>query len=124
MHNFRIHYSRIMGRIQLIGWQRPWPGPFTERRLQTLHKQSFRNRLRLVRANIVGCFWCMRVFPPTLIREWIDQNETALCPKCGIDSVIPTKSCTVLDAMYSYWFDRGTALHDMVFDGIPQARKP
>jgi hypothetical protein len=39
----------------------------------------------------------LAVFPPSEIEEWIDTDEhevgqTALCPKCGIDAVIGSKS--------------------------------
>jgi hypothetical protein len=37
-------------------------------------------------------FYCKRTFLPTKIKGWCDKNAsngpTALCPKCGIDSVI------------------------------------
>ena len=41
--------------------------------------------------------------------EWIDDDNTALCPKCGIDSVIGTKSGypitkEFLGQMQAHWF--------------------
>ena len=44
-----------------------------------------------------GCFFCFRKFSPTEIRIWIDKNQTALCPGCGIDAVLGTASGFVLD---------------------------
>jgi hypothetical protein len=46
-------------------------------------------------AEVCGCFYCRRMFPPSTITEWVDENEegvgqTALCPYCGIDTVIPS----------------------------------
>ncbi|HEY5922917.1 MAG TPA: hypothetical protein VIV11_14660 [Kofleriaceae bacterium] len=44
-----------------------------------------------------GCFFCFRTFLPTAIRIWIDKNQTALCPHCGIDAVIGTAAGFKLD---------------------------
>ncbi len=30
----------------------------------------------------------MRIFSPDLILDWTDDADTALCPSCGIDSVL------------------------------------
>lgn len=44
-----------------------------------------------------GCFFCFRTFAASEIRIWIDKNQTALCPRCGIDSVIGTASGFTVD---------------------------
>ncbi|MBB2961679.1 cytoplasmic protein [Methylobacterium sp. R2-1] len=57
-----------------------------------------------------GCFYCLEVFAPDEIAEWIDEDATALCPRCGIDAVIgdlsgyPAGSVTFLRAMHQEWF--------------------
>jgi hypothetical protein len=42
------------------------------------------------------------------IAEWIDDGQTALCPRCGIDSVLPVidgkPDVVLLWAMHRYWF--------------------
>jgi hypothetical protein len=38
-----------------------------------------------------------RTFPPTSIKSWIDANQTALCPACGVDAVIGSASSHRLD---------------------------
>ena len=53
------------------------------------------NRRNVLVADVCGCFYCLRMFHPSTITEWVDENEegvgqTALCPHCGIDSVIPS----------------------------------
>jgi hypothetical protein len=50
-----------------------------------------------MQSEICGCFYCLERFPPNAITEWIDANatgegQTALCPRCGIDSVIGSAS--------------------------------
>src|SRR5438067_13755815 len=66
-------------------------------------------------ASLCGCFYCLRTFPPTAISDWVDEDNssgaTALCPHCGIDSVIPQQpdqplSRELLAAMHAYWFER------------------
>lgn len=57
-----------------------------------------------------GCFYCLKIFHPNEIIEWIDEpGKTALCPFCEIDSVIGESSgfpITVefLQQMQQYWF--------------------
>lgn len=61
-----------------------------------------------------GCFYCCSTFSPGAIKVWIDKNDqgvgtTALCPKCGIDSVIGDRagfpvSPEFLEKMNEYWF--------------------
>ena len=49
---------------------------------------SFRNRARVMQTSECGCFYCLATFPSTDVRDWCDDGETALCPRCGIDSVL------------------------------------
>ena len=55
------------------------------------------HRSELVESKHCGCFFCFRTFPVSEIRIWIDKNQTALCPRCGIDAVIGTASGFVID---------------------------
>jgi hypothetical protein len=80
---------------------------------QTAHKHAFLNREELLASTSCGCFYCLRIFPPGEIVEWIDTRNdidmTALCPYCGIDSVIGAASGypitqTFLKAMHQHWF--------------------
>jgi hypothetical protein len=52
------------------------------------HKHASQHRIELEASSRCGCFFCFRTFPPTSIKAWIDKNQTALCPACGVDSVI------------------------------------
>ena len=75
------------------------------------HRHSSRHRAEVLASRECGCFHCVRTFPPSGIREWIDGGETALCPECGIDAVIGSESgCPVGDPrflrrMYEFWFN-------------------
>lgn len=74
------------------------------------HRFSINNRKLLLKDRICGCFYCLSIFVPSEIKEWIDDYEgTAVCPYCGIDSVIGESSGypitkEFLSDMYQYWF--------------------
>ncbi len=82
--------------------------------IQLAHKHSTMHRTDIETSDRCGCFYCCSVFQPTEIQEWCDENEvglgqTALCPKCGIDSVIGSNSGVeitpdFLNSMKDYWF--------------------
>ena len=60
------------------------------------HRLSIRHRGEVLASERCGCFYCGAIFPPADIKDWTDEWEgvgpTALCPKCGIDSVIGSES--------------------------------
>lgn len=51
---------------------------------------SFNNERIVKSAETCGCFFCLSVFSPDEVEDWVDDTggRTALCPRCGIDSVI------------------------------------
>ncbi len=93
--------------------------------LSETHSKSAMNRHAIEASNQVGCFKCERIWDPLEfpIKEWIDNNPlssrtpragendnaTALCPFCGIDSVIAKLSVGkityyMLGKMEEHWF--------------------
>ena len=81
------------------------------RELEIVHDHSTANRVEIERSVECRCFHCLATFPPDAITEWIEDNSgnTAVCPKCGIDSVIGSASGVALsDAVFqemqSHWF--------------------
>jgi hypothetical protein len=77
------------------------------------HAFSIRHRRDILASEQCGCFYCLAQFAPQAIREWIDDEQdvgqTALCPKCGIDSVVGSASGVpitraFLECMYVRWF--------------------
>ena len=78
------------------------------------HKHSSNHRGELERSKLCGCFHCLAIFPPSQVSEWIDEvndvGTTAMCPQCGIDSVIGDASrfpitAEFLSALRAYWFE-------------------
>ncbi|MCC8196535.1 MAG: hypothetical protein LIO49_07035 [Ruminococcus sp.] len=80
------------------------------------HDWSFKNMDSLTNDKICGCFYCCEIFKPSEIEEYIEEcdgGRTAVCPHCGIDSVIGESSGfpvtkEFLTRMKRYWFDGGT----------------
>ena len=77
------------------------------------HRHSIRHRNEKLSSERCGCFYCWTVFPPTEVKDWTDERDgigqTALCPRCGIDAVIGSKSgypitTKFLQLMRSHWF--------------------
>ena len=76
------------------------------------HKFSSNHRSQLESSERCGCFYCLSIFKPKDVREWIKEpqdGETAICPKCGVDAVIDSISGfkitkQFLPAMSDYWF--------------------
>lgn len=64
-----------------------------EQWLYVAHKRSIYHRTEIENSYLCGCFHCRSVFRSNKIREWTDVSkpmpeQTALCPHCGIDSVV------------------------------------
>lgn len=78
-------------------------------KLKWAHSHSSNNRKEIETSNICGCFYCLEIFSPDTIEEWINEETTALCPYCEIDSVIGSASKfkiekNFLEEMKDYWF--------------------
>ena len=88
------------------------PGGFhPDAPMKKAHQFSSGHRKQVMASERCGCFFCESVFAPSAIEEWIDEDDgTALCPKCGIDSVIgdasgePVTDKAFLAEMRAYWF--------------------
>lgn len=77
--------------------------------VRNAHKHSSKHREAILASTACGCFYCCRTYSPARIDEWIDDGQTALCPSCGIDSVIPDTAGfpltpEFLAQMKSHWF--------------------
>lgn len=87
--------------------QRPWSIMPSD--TDIAHKTCIRNRALLLRSAQCGCFCCFAIYAPTEIREWTDGEQTALCPRCGIDSMLGSASGWPIEReflakMYRAWF--------------------
>lgn len=74
------------------------------------YQYSSKHKNELEKDNICGCFYCLEMYDPKEIQNWLNEDSgTALCPHCGIDSVIGESSGfsitkEFLKEMNKYWF--------------------
>lgn len=74
------------------------------------HKYSSNHKDKLLNDSACGCFYCLEIFSPKDIKDWLkDTSGTAVCPYCGVDSVIGESSGypitkEFLKKMKDYWF--------------------
>ena len=88
--------------------------------LESVHRYSIRHRHLFASSDRAGCFYCLATFEPRDVMDWIDGDQlitgdtadgvTALCPRCGIDAVLPSAAPIRFDAallpeMHAYWFE-------------------
>jgi hypothetical protein len=77
--------------------------------IREAHRHSSGHRVELLKSGVCGCFYCQAIYSPNEITDWTDDGQTALCAKCGIDSVIGAESGfpitpEFLVEMNRYWF--------------------
>ena len=87
--------------------------------VEALHEFSSWHRHQMKASDYAGCFFCNQTFDPKDIKEWIDAEQTAMCPLCGIDSTLPglvinlafggeglagQMAGELLKVMHNYWF--------------------
>ena len=68
--------------------------------LGSIHRYSAHHRELVERSERAACFYREQVFSPSKVTDWIDGEQTetgdttngvtALCPRCGIDAVLPS----------------------------------
>ncbi len=73
------------------------------------HVWSSHHKTEVDKSEVCGCFKCLALFRPSEVAEWCDAGLTALCPRCGIDAVLPSASGVslkpeFLKEMQAYWF--------------------
>lgn len=91
--------------------------PFTH--LIEAHKRCNRNKPVLEQGEDASCFYCCTTFKVAGIKEWIRSEQTALCPRCGIDSVLPgLLEQSFLQEMQDYWFGKSHPMR------VPQGGRP
>jgi hypothetical protein len=80
--------------------------------LNEAHEYCSDNKKYLVDHTKCGCFYCMQIFDSNEVKEFLNEtSETALCPYCEIDSVLPERdghaiTKEFLEKMHEYWFKR------------------
>lgn len=68
--------------------------------------QAFKNRKTLEVSGSCGCFGCQKMFPFAEVKSWTDQYQTALCPHCEREAVLPVEffvNVVNLKAINDHW---------------------
>lgn len=80
--------------------------------LLAAHRHTTNNRVEIEASKVCGCIYCTQMFSPLEIVAWsgLDVSSfddpaqldagTALCPRCGSESVIGDKSGYRIDAAF------------------------
>jgi hypothetical protein len=73
----------------------------------------------LEQSQVGGCFYCLAIFPASEVIDWVGEEQaasgdltkgdSALCPRCGIDAVLPSSAVSTLSPellaqMRAFWF--------------------
>jgi hypothetical protein len=80
--------------------------------LTRAHGASMHNQSKVQASGNCGCFYCLEVFPASQVHMFVPERrgeDTALCPKCEIDSVLPDAgefpiTGDFLQQMHDRWF--------------------
>lgn len=81
-------------------------------------EHASRHRVEIQASARCGCYFCFHNFPTTDIRIWVDANQTALCPSCGLDAVIGDASKHRLDGTFL------RQMHTQFFSSAKRATHP
>ena len=77
--------------------------------LKKLHTYSTHNKSMVEKSDKCYCFHCQKSFDKNEITDYTDNGKTAICPHCGIDSVLPDSidediDEKIISEMNKYWF--------------------
>ena len=77
--------------------------------LEDMHNYSANNKDLILKSTICYCFHCKRQVTPSEIVRYLEIENTAICPYCGVDSIIPDSTeheltSDTVDKMNKYWF--------------------
>jgi len=42
-----------------------------------------------------GCYYCYKIYISQQVQDYVNSGTCVLCPKCGIDSVLPDATLTL-----------------------------
>lgn len=95
-----------------------WVDPDTLEDIEiAMHQDCSNHYDKIIEYNCASCFHCLKTFVPKNIQEWADEvrwtdeGQTAICPNCGIDAILPgVVSNDILVLMHHHWFCTATNL--------------
>ena len=81
----------------------------TTEQIQAAIKFATGNREALAKSDRAGCYYCLTIYPANEVVQFLPLEDTALCPHCGIDSVLADQSpyelnAATLEELHEFWF--------------------
>jgi hypothetical protein len=75
------------------------------------HKFCRSNRELIRKSETCGCFHCASIVSSRSVSSWCDEDQTGLCPQCGVDSLVPAAAGfpmnqAFMKKMRRFWFDK------------------
>ena len=72
---------------------------------------AFKNKDAILSSKTCGCYNCLNVIQVEDIEFWTDDDETALCPKCTLDTLLAESLEIPLDKeslskIRNHWFKK------------------
>ena len=74
------------------------------------YDHALKNRKEIENSKVCGCYFCQSTYPPSKIRKWTDENQTACCPECGLANVVigdasgmPVENKEFLSLVGAHW---------------------
>ena len=106
--SFKARYQKYLELYPDYTWKKYGKPKITDKdEYELAHKYCYSNKTDIQSSKQCGCFFCVKIFTPGEITEW--SGQTALCPYCGIDSVLPDSRVEFdrrfLEGMYKLWFE-------------------
>ena len=85
--------------------------PLTEKDLSMFNylNHTIENKQQVLASQTCRCAHCLATFSGAEVTEFTDKGKTAICPKCGVDAVLP--DCVeglddqLLQEIHDYWFE-------------------
>lgn len=79
--------------------------------LKRIPQLTMHNHKAIEESENCGCYCCLAVFSKHDITQWTDWGDTALCPKCGVDAVLPQTSGIALEVdqlqeIHDFWLGK------------------
>ena len=68
------------------------PAPGAPLLIRAVPNFAIGNRHQLELSTEAGCFHCLAVFDSRQVTRYVEDDETAVCPRCGIEAVLGSAS--------------------------------
>ena len=80
-----------------------------KQKLEKLHAYCTNNKKLIERSDKCYCFHCKKTIDGNEIIRYLTEEDTAFCPYCGVDAVIPDAideeiNEELIEDMNNYWF--------------------